>query len=326
MLEIILIIRYYRSMDYLDHLTTEQPNPNSIGIDKKTTPEILRIINNEDRQVPTAVERELESITRVVDRVAESFKRGGKLVYVGAGTSGRLGVLDASECPPTFGTPPEMVQGIIAGGREALVRSVEWVEDKMEEGVKAIDAVNVCEKDVVVGITASGQAPFVIGAMRRGREVGAKVVALSCNKKSKTFAEADYRIYIDVGPEIVAGSTRMKAGTAQKLVLNMITTASMIRLGKVYNNLMVDLTPVNNKLVRRSKRLIRLATECDEAAARAFEESGRKPKTAIVMVLLNVSREESERLIGENDGRIGPAVDAYQGRKKPRNQALGDHG
>ncbi len=216
--------------------------------------------------------------------------------------------------PRPSAPPPEMVQGIIAGGREALVKSVEWVEDSMEEGVKAIDAVNVCEKDVVVGITASGQAPFVIGAMKRGREVGAKVVALSCNKKSKTFAEADFRIYIDVGPEIVAGSTRMKAGTAQKLVLNMITTASMIRLGKVYNNLMVDLTPVNNKLVRRSKRLIRLATGCDEEeAARAFEESGRKPKTAIVMVLLDISKEEAERLIGENDGRIGPAVDAYRG-------------
>ncbi len=299
-------------MGYLEELTTEQPNPNSIGIDKKSTLEILKIINNEDKTVPLAVEKEISAIAEVVDIVVESFKRGGKLFYVGAGTSGRLGVLDAAECPPTFGTPPEMVQGIIAGGKEALVRAVEWAEDKEIEGRREINKRHIDEKDVLIGITASGQAPFVIGAMKQARENGAKVVALSCNKTSKTFKYADYKIYINVGPEIITGSTRMKSGTAQKLVLNMITTTSMIKLGKVYNNLMVDLVPVNNKLVERSKMIISLATGCDrETAEKAFKDSKMKPKVAIVMVLLGVSREEAERLLGENDGRIGLAVDAY---------------
>ncbi|HUV06165.1 MAG TPA: N-acetylmuramic acid 6-phosphate etherase [Spirochaetia bacterium] len=304
-------------MSYLEGLTTEQPNPSSIGIDTKETAEILRIINNEDRKVPDAIGRELESIARVIDAVVDSFRRGGKLVYVGAGTSGRLGVLDAAECPPTFGTPPEMVQGIIAGGREALVRSVEWAEDKESEGAAAVDERNLTDRDVLVGITASGHAPFVIGAMKRARDIGAGVVALSCNRDSRIFQHADYRIFIDVGPEIITGSTRMKSGTAQKLVLNMITTASMIRLGKVYNNLMVDLVPVNSKLVDRSKRLIRMATGCDpETAERAFEESGRRPKRAIVMVLLGLSKDEAEQLLNENEGRIGLSVEAFKGKRR----------
>ena len=298
-------------IDYLDDLTTEQPNPNSLGIDKKSTLEILKIINKEDKKVPLAIEKQMESIERVVDMVAEAFKKGGRLIYVGAGTSGRLGILDAAECPPTFGTPPEMVQGVIAGGKEALLRAVEWAEDKESEGEKALDLRGINEKDVVIGITASGHAPFVIGAMERARQVGAGVVALSCNKNSRIFSHADYRIYIDVEPEIVAGSTRMKSGTAQKLVLNMITTTAMIKLGKVYNNLMVDLVPVNKKLIRRSKRLIMLATGCDEATAgKAFEKSGNRPKTAIVMVLLGISKKKAEKLLQKNEGRIGLAVEA----------------
>lgn len=301
-------------MDLLEGLTTEQRNPNSIGIDKKDTISILRIINNEDKLVPLAVEKEIKSISKVVDIVVNAFKKGGRLFYVGAGTSGRLGVLDAAECPPTFGTDPEMVQAIIAGGREALVRAVEWAEDKEIEGQKEIDKRRFGSKDVLIGITASGQAPFVIGAMKRAREIGANVVALSCNEKSKTFNYADYIIHIDVGPEIITGSTRMKSGTAQKLVLNMITTASMIKIGKVYNNLMVDLVPVNNKLVQRSKRIIMLATGCSaDKAAKAFKESGDNPKTAIVMVLLGVDRETAGSLLKKNEGRIGLAVDAYKG-------------
>ena len=245
---------------YLDELTTEQPNPNSFGIDAKSTEEILKIINHEDSKVPEAIGREIPAIAQVIDLVVEHFKQGGRLFYIGAGTSGRLGVLDASECPPTYGTPPEMVQGIIAGGREALVRSIEGAEDIEADGVKAINDRGVNARDVLIGITASGHAPYVIGAIKRARELGAPDVALSCNKNSKTFQYADYRLFLDVGPEIVTGSTRMKSGTAQKLVLNMITTAAMIKLGKVFNNLMVDLMPVNNKLVVRSKRLIQTAT------------------------------------------------------------------
>ncbi len=298
-------------MNPLDELTTEQPNPASAGIDAKSTAEILAIINAEDQRVAPAVGRCLAAIAALVDQVVDRLRKGGRLLYVGAGTSGRLGVLDAAECPPTYGTPPQMVQGIIAGGSEALTRSIEGAEDDEAAGAAAMDERGVGAGDVLVGVTASGQAPFVIGAMKRARERGAVVGALSCNEGSRTFAHADHVVFVDVGPEIVSGSTRMKSGTAQKLVLNMISTAAMIRLGKVYNNLMVDLRPVNAKLVRRSKRLIRIATGCDEARAEgAFEESGRRPKTAILMVLAGCGREEAERLLELGEGRIGPALEA----------------
>jgi len=294
---------------YLDELTTEQPNPVSLGIDTKSTTEILEIINREDSKVPEAIRRQIPAIAQVIEVVVERFRQGGRLFYVGAGTSGRLGVLDAAECPPTFGTPREMVQGIIAGGADALVRSIEGAEDSGADGAKAVEERGVGARDVLIGITASGHAPYVLAAMRRAGELGAAVVALSCNRNSKTFAYADYRLFIDVGPEIVAGSTRMKSGTAQKLVLNMITTTAMIKLGKVFNNLMVDLMPVNKKLVVRSKRLIQIATGCDpETADQAFEDSRRRPKVAIVMVLLGISREQAQQLLQANEGRIGQAV------------------
>lgn len=294
---------------YLDELTTEQPNPASFGIDTKSTEEILKIINREDSRVPEAVGREIPAIAAVIDVVVEHFKKGGHLFYVGAGTSGRLGVLDAAECPPTYGTAPEMVQGIIAGGRDALVRSIEGAEDSEADGVKAVNDRQLSARDVLIGITASGHAPYVIGAMKRARELGAPVAALSCNRNSKTFQHADYHLFIDVGAEIVTGSTRMKSGTAQKLVLNMITTTAMIKLGKVFNNLMVDLMPVNNKLVIRSKRLIQITTGCDRSRAeQAFEDSGRRPKIAIVMVTLGIKREEAEQLLEANEGRIGLAI------------------
>ena len=299
-------------MDNLGDLQTEQANPASKNIDVKSVSEILEIINNEDKKVPYAVEPAIPEIAAVVEMTVKAFKNGGRLFYVGAGTSGRLGVLDASECPPTYGVERELVQGIIAGGSEALVRSIEWAEDDENAGIAALNEKSINSNDVVVGITASGQAPYVIGAMKRGREVGAGVGAISCNRNSRIFQYADHSIFLDVGPEIVAGSTRMKSGTAQKLVLNMITTASMIRIGKVYNNLMVDLVPVNKKLIQRSLRLISTATGCDsETAEKVFEESGKHPKTAIVSVLLNLPAGEAKKWLEQSEGRIGLAVQNY---------------
>jgi len=304
----------HENMD-LSNLTTERENPASFDIDSKSTHEILVIINSEDKKVPFAVEKALDCISALVDDVVESFKKGGKLVYIGAGTSGRLGVLDASECPPTYGTPPAQVQGLIAGGREALVRSIESAEDKEDQGIKDIEAIGFSSIDVLVGITASGQAPYVLGAMRRARELGAVVGAISCNANSGTFELAQHRIFVDVGPEVVTGSTRMKSGTAQKLVLNMITTAAMIRIGKVYRNLMIDLKPVNKKLVERSKNLIMRATECDRATAeKAFAASGKKPKIAILMVLLGIDALAAEELVAANDGHLSKAVEAFRGK------------
>ena len=300
-------------MDNLNELQTEQANPASKDIDVKPVAEILKIINDEDKKVPAAVEPAIPDIAAVVEMTVKAFKNGGRLFYVGAGTSGRLGVLDASECPPTYGVDRELVQGIIAGGREALVRSIEWAEDDEDAGKAALDEKGINSNDVVVGITASGQAPYVIGAMKRGKEAGACVGAISCNRNSKIFGYADHSIFLDVGPEIVAGSTRMKSGTAQKLVLNMITTAAMIRIGKVYNNLMVDLVPVNKKLIERSIRLIITATGCDrDTAEKAFGESGKHPKSAIVSVLLGIPAGEAKALLEKSEGRIGTAVQNYK--------------
>lgn len=298
------------TQDMLDGFTTESRNERSTHIDRAGTREILAIINAEDKTVPLAVEKELDRIAALVDDIVAAFRAGGRLFYLGAGTSGRLGVLDASECPPTYGVSRDMVQGMIAGGRDALVRSIEGAEDDVEAGSAALKAAGFSRKDVLVGITASGQAPYVLGAMAMAREAGATVAAISCNRDSKTFAYAKHRIYLDVGPEVVTGSTRMKAGTAQKLALNMITTAAMIRIGKVYGNLMVDLTPVNRKLVERSKRLVRQATGCSrEIAEQAFAASGNKPKIAILMVLLGVDRAEAERLEQAADGSIARALE-----------------
>lgn len=298
--------------DYLEHATTESRNIRSEHIDTLPAIEILKIINEEDKKVPLAVEKALPAIAALVEDIVAAFNKDGRLVYIGAGTSGRLGVLDASECPPTFGVPPTMVVGLIAGGDAALRKSIEGAEDRPEDGVAALRAINFADKDVLVGITASGAAPYVLGAMEYAKSLGAVVGALSCNRESKTFELAKHKILVEVGPEVITGSTRMKAGTAQKLVLNMLTTASMIRVGKVYGNLMVDLMPVNRKLVERSKRLIRQATGCSkEEAEQAFAESGRRPKVAIVMVLLKVSAPEAEDLLAHAEGRISEAVQLY---------------
>ncbi|HOV94619.1 MAG TPA: N-acetylmuramic acid 6-phosphate etherase [Spirochaetales bacterium] len=302
--------------DYLEHATTESRNMQSEHIDALPVIDILKIINEEDKKVPFAVEKALPAIAALVEDVVHAFNKDGRLVYIGAGTSGRLGVLDASECPPTFGVPPTMVVGLIAGGDTALRKSIEGAEDRPEDGAAALKAIDFTDKDVLVGITASGAAPYVLGAMEYARSLGAVVGALSCNRGSKTFELAKHKILVEVGPEVITGSTRMKAGTAQKLVLNMLTTASMVRLGKVYGNLMVDLMPVNRKLVERSKRLIRQATGCSKNEAEAaFIASGRRPKVAIVMVLLKVSAPEAEELLAQAEGRISEAVQLYTERR-----------
>jgi hypothetical protein len=294
---------------------TEQRNPASYQIDTKSTAEILTIINNEDKKVPEAVSQAIPQLTRLVDRAVEVFQKGGRLFYLGAGTSGRLGVLDASECPPTYGVSPDMVQGFIAGGDAALRRSIEGAEDDEKHGIDQLRGAGFSVADMLVGITASGSAPYVLGALRYARSLGSPTGAISCNKDSHTFELADYPIYLPVGPEIVTGSTRMKSGTAQKLALNMITTTAMIRLGKVYNNFMIDLMPVNAKLVERSKRLINEITGCGEVrAAQIFEDSGRKIRTAVIMASLAVSKEEAEALLKQGNGNINNALNAYKRR------------
>ena len=301
------------SAETLAQFTTEQRNEASGDIDAKSSLEIVSIINNEDKKVPDAVEKALPEIAGLVDDIVAAFKKGGRLIYIGAGTSGRLGVLDASECPPTYGVDPEMVRGLIAGGREALTKSIEAAEDRAEEGVNELKALGFNAKDVLVGITASGQAPYVLGALDYARSLGAVTGAISCNANSKTFEYSQRRIYVNVGPEVVTGSTRMKSGTAQKMILNMLSTAAMIRIGKVYKNLMVDLKPVNHKLILRSIRLIREVTGCTEEEARKkFESSGKNPKIAIVMVLLKKDREEAEKLLKEADGHISLLLRAME--------------
>ena len=238
------------------------------------------------------------------------LQKEGRLFYIGAGTSGRLGVLDASECPPTFGVPPTMVQGIIAGGNAALTTAIEGAEDDPMAGILELEARAFTKDDVLIGITASGQAPFVLGALAYARSLGAKVGALSCNENSKVFDQAHHKIYLGVEPEIITGSTRMKSGTAQKLVLNMITTAAMIRIGKVYNNLMVDMMPLNAKLVDRAKRLIIEVTDCDQETAEAlYIQSNGNVRVAILMAMLNTSPQIARELLERSGGSINKAID-----------------
>lgn len=296
--------------------TTEQANSASYRIDTKTSLEICRIINNEDKKVPYAVETALESIAALVDDVVDAFNKGARLIYIGAGTSGRLGVLDASECPPTYGVSHTMVQGIIAGGEPALTRSVESAEDDGEAGVRALRNIRFTEDDVLVGITASGQAAFVMDAMKYAGGLGASVGAISCNEDSQVFAFARHRIYLPVGPEIVTGSTRMKAGTAQKLVLNMITTTAMIRIGKVYNNYMVDLKPSNNKLIRRSKRLIGEIAGCtEEEAEKAYALCHNNTRAGVLIAMLGISYEEAVMLLESSSGNIHRALELCSRQK-----------
>jgi N-acetylmuramic acid 6-phosphate etherase len=296
--------------NYLDSRLTERRNPRSSTIDTASALEIVDLIGVEDAGVPAAVARAREEIAHAIELVESAFRSGGRLIYVGAGTSGRLGVLDATECPPTFGSPPEMVQGVIAGGLPALVRSVEGAEDDVIAAGEAMDALEITSHDMVVGIAASGTTPFVQAALTRAQSHGARTGFLSCSGPPRELATTcDVCITVLVGPEIVTGSTRMKAGTATKMVLNTITTGAMIRLGKVYGNLMVDLRAWNDKLVDRSQRIVMETTGLDRTAARSVIDAAEgSVKTAIVMARCGVPKQKAEQLLAEHGGRLRPIV------------------
>jgi len=297
----------------LSQMMTESRNPASALIDTLPTLEMLATINAEDKKVAAAVEATLPQVARVVDRVVEAFANGGRLVYCGAGTSGRLGILDASECPPTYGTPREQVIGLIAGGNTAILQAVENAEDSPDMGRDDLLNLGFNARDVLVGIAASGRTPYVLGAMAYARSVGATVAAISCNQNSEMSRAADIAIEPLVGPEIVTGSSRMKAGTAQKLILNMITTGAMIQSGKVYSNLMVDVEATNAKLVQRQVNIVVEATECSPGEADyALNECNRHCKTAIVMVLGGLSAQEASALLSQNKGFIRKALQGIQ--------------
>lgn len=289
----------------LSAMVTENRNPNSEKIDNCSTLEILQIINNEDKQVATAVEKQLPQIAKAVETITRAFSNQGRLIYIGAGTSGRLGILDASECPPTYGTPPQQVIGLIAGGQPAIFRAVENAEDNPELAVADLKNINFNAKDVLVGIAASGRTPYVIGAMQFAKSIGATVISLCCNPKAPMIAIADIAITPIVGAEVITGSSRMKAGTAQKMVLNMLTTASMIKTGKVYGNLMVDVEATNAKLIERQISIVMQATECNrETAILALKQSQRHCKTAILMILANLNAEQAKQALSKNNGFI----------------------
>ncbi|HEY7894916.1 MAG TPA: N-acetylmuramic acid 6-phosphate etherase [Gemmatimonadaceae bacterium] len=293
-------------MPQLDSRLTERRNPRTASIDLASPLEIVDLIQAEDRTVPDAVASQREPIARTIELVEDSFRAGGRLFYVGAGTSGRLGVLDASECPPTFGTDPEMVQGIIAGGLDALVRSQEGAEDVAADGAAAVDARNAGPNDVVIGIAASGTTPYVRGALERAKKRGARTVIVACSPPPASVIEqVDIAILPFTGPEVVTGSTRLKAGTATKLVLNTITTGAMIRLGKTYGNLMVDLRAMSQKLVDRGERIMIEVCGVTRDEARALiAAAGGSVKTAIVMQQLGLTKDDAERQLGEAGGVI----------------------
>jgi len=295
--------------DTLAKLLTEQRNPASMNLDRMSTEEILRLLNAQDKLVPLAVEKEIPYIIQAVELVVSSFRRGGRLLYFGAGTSGRLGVVDASECPPTFGTPPEQVVGIMAGGHPAMFKSQEGAEDSEAQGRRDAEAQNVCALDTVCGIAASRRTPYVVAAVGRSRELGAKTIYVTTNPRSEFNLEVDVAICPEVGPEVLMGSTRMKSGTAQKLVLNMLTTTAMVKLGKVYENMMVDLQLTNKKLVERSKRIVMLATGVEyEIAAEILERADGHVKSAIVMIKAGVDLAEARARIAAADGFVRRAV------------------
>jgi len=289
--------------------TTEKRNPRSTDIDTLSTLEIVDLVNSEDRTVPEAVGSQRQSIAAAIDLIVDCFRAGGRLFYVGAGTSGRLGVLDASECPPTFGVKPTLVQGIIAGGRRALVRSIEGAEDHADDGARAVDGKRVRSKDVVVGLAACGMTPFVRGALRRARQIGAATICVTCAPEAVKSLPADIIINPVVGPEVITGSTRMKAGTATKLVLNTLTTAAMIKLGKVHGNLMVDLRVVNNKLRDRSVRIVMELTHLSRAQAKMLLQRAQgRVKPAIVMRYRKVDLPGALRILNECDQLLRRAI------------------
>lgn len=294
----------------LNNLVTERRNPLTMNLDDMDISEFLNIMNAEDTKVPLKVKEALPQIEKAVTKMIETLKKKGRIFYIGSGTSGRLGILDAVECPPTFTTTNE-INGIIAGGDSAFVKAKEGAEDNEEAGKAEIVENGITSKDVVIGLAASGRTPHTIGALKQAKEIGAYTVAIACNPNSKIGEVADLAIEIDVGPEVLTGSTRLKAGTAQKLVLNMLSTASMVGIGKTYQNLMVDLKPSNEKLVERSKKIIMEATGCDyQQAKEAFEQSHHRPKIAILMVLLDCNESEASQRLERNNGFIKKAIES----------------
>ena len=302
----------------LENLTTERRNPSSAEIDRLSTADMLRVINEADQQVPLAVSKVLPSIARAVDEIASRIEAGGRLFYIGAGTSGRLGVLDASECPPTFNVPPELVQGLIAGGDKALRTSVERAEDDPERGVNDLKVRGFTKGDALVGIAASGRTPYVLGGVAYARSIGALTVGLSCTEESELARAAEIGITPVPGPEIITGSTRMRAGTATKLVLNMLSTGLMVRLGYVYGNLMVNVQATNEKLANRACRIIATITGVPFEQAQSLLGQGGSVRVAVLMHKQNVSRAEAEQLLRDAKGSLRRALGENEVSASPR--------
>ena len=293
----------------LSTLITEQRNPNSMHVDSLSALEIVQLMNKEDKQVPLAIEKCLPQIAQAVECIVAAFQQGGRLVYIGAGTSGRLGVLDASECPPTFGVSPEMVKGIIAGGERALRHPIEGAEDSKEQAVVDLQTIQFSSKDVLVGIAASGRTPYVIGALEYAKSLGSVTVSITSNPNSAMANIVDIAIDTVVGPEVLTGSSRLKSGTAQKLVLNMLTTASMILMGKCYQNLMVDVQASNEKLKARAIHIVMQATDCDKALAEeTLKQADQNAKLAIMMILSGLDRAQAEALLEKHQGKLQLAL------------------
>ncbi len=290
-------------------LKTESVNINSKGIDTKTTRDICLVMNNEDKCVAYAVEKAIDSIYPLIDEIVSAFRNGGRLVYIGAGTSGRLGVLDASECPPTFGVSPDMVVGIIAGGDRALRLSAESAEDS-DESINDLRKIGFSRKDVLVGLSASGNANYVLSALSYARELGAVTGSICCNEEALSFNYSDYPVFIDVGPEIISGSTRLKSGTAEKMVLNMLTTVSMIKLGLVYDNYMVNLKATNKKLENRAKTLIKRIASCaDGDVERVWEDSGRSVSASVLMIMYNTDSSKAHEILKKVNNNLHLAME-----------------
>ncbi|MEH7451375.1 N-acetylmuramic acid 6-phosphate etherase [Gottfriedia acidiceleris] len=293
----------------LENLTTETRNEKTMNLDEMSIEEFLTVMNEEDAKVATAVRNEIPNISKAVEKIVTAFKKGGRLIYIGAGTSGRIGLLDAVECPPTFGTSPEEVVGLIAGGEKAFIKAVEGAEDSEELAIEDLKEIKLSKNDIVVGIAASGRTPYVIGGLKYAKEIGASTVAVSCNKGSKIGQEAEIAIEVVNGPEVLTGSTRLKAGTSQKLVCNMLSTASMVGIGKVYGNLMVDVQSTNEKLVERTKRIVMEATSCTyEIAEEYLTKSNQSPKVAIVMILTGFSYEQAIEQLKKSEGFVRKAI------------------
>ena len=293
----------------LSTLITEQRNPNSMHVDSLSALEIVQLMNEEDKQVPLAIEKCLPQIAQAVECIVAAFQQGGRLVYIGAGTSGRLGVLDASECPPTFGVSPEMVKGIIAGGERALRHPIEGAEDSKAQAVVDLQTIQFSSKDVLVGIAASGRTPYVIGALGYAKSLGSVTVSIASNPNSAMANIVDIAIDTVVGPEVLTGSSRLKSGTAQKLVLNMLSTASMILMGKCYQNLMVDVQASNEKLKARAIRIVMQATDCDKALAEeTLKQADQNAKLAIMMILSGLGRAQAEALLEKHQGKLQLAL------------------